>query len=119
EISVLDDLGHATVLSDALALDDLAPRVFIDADTVPSDPVPRGTVVQLRVHVFDGSAVTLLASAGTALARQPDGAILIGVDTGALAPSALPAEVMLTATESGGLQGSASARLPLPPHRLA
>ena len=115
EISVLDDLGHATVLSDALALDDLAPRVFIDADTVPSDPVPRGTVVQLRVHVFDGSAVTLLASAGTALARRPDGAILIGVDTGALAPSAVAAEVMLTATDSVGLQGSASARFAVAP----
>ena len=115
EISVLDDLGHAAVLSDALALDDLAPRIFIDADTVPTGPVPRGAVVQLRVHVFDGSAVTLLASAGTALAPQLDGAFLMAVDTGALDPSARTAEVMLTATDSVGLQASASARFAVAP----
>ena len=115
EISVLDDLGHATVLSDALALDDLAPRVFIDADTVPSRPVQRGAVVQLRVHAFDASPLTLLASAGTALARQLDGAFVMAVDTGALDASAMAAEATLTATDSVGLQASASARFPVAP----
>jgi len=109
EISVLDDLGHATVLTDALALDDLAPRVFIDADTVPSHPVPRGAVVQLRVHVFDGWAVTLLGSPTTP-SRQLDGAFLMAVDTGAIDPSATTAEAVVTAIDSVGLRASASAR---------
>lgn len=115
EISVVDDLGHATVLSDSLVVDDLPPRVFIDADTVPSRPVSRGTVVQLRAHAFDASPLTLLASAGTSLARQLDGAFLMAVDTGALDPSATAAEPMLTATDSVGLQGSASARFAVAP----
>ncbi|MFL5311474.1 MAG: hypothetical protein ACJ79H_13570 [Myxococcales bacterium] len=115
EISVFDDLGHAAVLSDALALDDLAPRIFIDAETVPSRPVIRGTVVELRAHVFDASALTLLASAGTKLARQLDGAFVMAVDTGALDPSVATAEAMLTAIDSVGLQASASARFAVAP----
>jgi hypothetical protein len=115
EISVADDLGHATVLSDSLVLDDLPPRVFIDADTVPSRPVARGTVVQLRVHAFDASPLTLLASTGTSPAPQLDGAFLMAVDTGTLDPSATTAEAMLTAIDSVGLRGSASARFAVAP----
>ena len=115
DISVVDDLGHATVLSDGLVLDDLPPRVFIDADTVPLRPVPRGTVVQLRAHAFDASPLTLLGSAGTSLARQLDGAFVMAVDTGALDPSATAAEPMLTATDSVGLRASASARFDVAP----
>jgi len=110
EVFVLDDLGHATVLSGALALDDLAPRVFIDASSVPSQPVPRGAVVQLRAHVFDGSAVTLTTSPGTTLALQLDGSFRMAVDTGALDPSATAAEPVLTAVDTVGLGASASAR---------
>ena len=115
EISIVDDLGHATALSDSLLIDDLPPRVFIDADTVPSRPVPRGTVVQLRVHVFDASPLTLLASTGTSPAPQLDGAFLMAVDTGALDPSATTAQATLTAIDSVGLRGSASARFAVAP----
>jgi hypothetical protein len=109
EISVSDDLGHAVVLHGALAVDDLAPRVFIDADTVPAQPVARGTVVQLRAHVFDGSPVTLVAS-GSALSPQPDGSHLLTVDTGALDSSATSAQAVLTATDAVGHSASSSAR---------
>ena len=115
EISVADDLGHATVLSDALSLDDLAPRVFIDAATVPARPAARGAVVPLQAHVFDASAVTLLASAGTTVAGQLDGAFLMAVDTGAFDPSATVAEAVLTATDAVGLRSSASARFAIGP----
>jgi len=115
EISVVDDLGHATVLTDALSLDDLAPRVFIDAASVPARPVVRGTIVELRAHVFDASPVTVFASAGATLARQLDGAFLMAVDTGALDPSATAAEAVLTATDAVGLRSSASARFAIAP----
>jgi hypothetical protein len=115
EVSVLDDLGHATVLSGSLALDDLAPRVFIDASSVPSQPVPHGTVVQLRAHVFDGSAVTLTTSPETKVALQLDGSFRMLVDTGALGPSATAAEPVLTAVDAVGLGASASARFAVTP----
>ena len=110
EVSVLDDLGHATLLSGSLALDDLAPRVFIDASSVPSQPVPRGAVVQLRAHVFDGSAVTLTTSPETTLAQELDGSFRMAVATGALDPSATAAETVLIAVDAVGLGASASAR---------
>jgi hypothetical protein len=115
EISVLDDLGHATVLSGSLALDDLAPRVFIDASSVPSQPVQRGTVVQLRAHVFDGSAVTLSTSPGTAVVPELDGSFRMAVNTGALDPSATAADPVLTAVDAVGLGASASARFAVRP----
>ncbi|HKC60648.1 MAG TPA: hypothetical protein VKB92_11230 [Myxococcales bacterium] len=110
DVSVLDDLGHATVLSGSLAVDDLAPRVFIDASSVPSQAVARGTVVHLRAHVFDASTVALQTSPATALAPEMDGSFRMSVDTGALDPTAVVAEAVLTAVDAVGLRGSASAR---------
>jgi hypothetical protein len=110
DVSVLDDLGHATMLNGSLAVDDLAPRVFIDASSVPSQAVARGTVVHLRAHVFDGSGVALETSPATALAPELDGSFRMSVDTGALDPTAVVAEAVLTAIDAVGLRGSASAR---------
>jgi hypothetical protein len=113
EVSVFDDIGHASVLSGSLRVDDLPPRVSIDASSVPTQPVPRGTVVQLQVHVFDGSAVTLQTSPATPLSPLLDGSFGMPVDTGALEPSATAAEVVLTAVDAVGLRATASARFPV------
>lgn len=109
EISVSDDLGHALVLHGALSVDDLAPRVFIDADSVPSLPVARGTVVHLRAHVFDASPVAVVAS-GATLSPQADGSQVLLVDTGALDPSATSAQAGLTATDAVGHSATSTAR---------
>jgi hypothetical protein len=84
--------------------------VFIDASSVPSQPVPRGAVVQLRAHVFDGSAVTLTTSPGTTVASALDGSFRMAVDTAALDASATAAEPVLTAVDAVGLRAAASAR---------
>jgi hypothetical protein len=109
EISVADDLGHSIVLHCVLSVDDLAPRVFIDADSVPSQPVSRGTVVHLRAHVFDASPVTVVAS-GSTLSPQADGSHVLAVDTGALDPSVTSAQAGLTATDAVGHSATSSAR---------
>src|SRR5207253_2515212 len=98
EVSVLDDLGHASLLTESLQFDDLAPRVFIDADGVPVNPVLRGTVVQLRAHVTDGSAVTLTPSPGMTATRQIDGSYRLSLDTSALDPRTTTAQPVLTVT---------------------
>ncbi|HWE23837.1 MAG TPA: PQQ-binding-like beta-propeller repeat protein [Myxococcales bacterium] len=110
EVHVSDDLGHVTVLSESLQLDDLAPRVFIDADGVPTNAVVRGTVVRMRAHVTDGSSVTLTPSSGLTAALQIDGSYLLSFDTAALDPGATTAQPILTATDVAGNRGSASAQ---------
>src|SRR5207302_9574825 len=91
----------------------LAPRVFIDADGVPVNPVLRGTVVQLRAHVTDGSAVTLTPSPGMTATRQIDGSYRLSVDTSALEPGTTTAQPILTATDIAGNRASASAQFPM------
>jgi len=113
EVSVSDDLGHASALSASFRVDDLAPRVSIDASSVPTQPVPRGTIVQLQARVSDGSAVTLQTSPATTLSPLPDGSFGMPVDTGALASSATAAEVVLTAVDAVGLRATAAARFPV------
>src|SRR5205823_5791125 len=93
--------------------DDLAPRVFIDADGVPTKPVVRGTVVQMRAHVGDGSAVTLTPSPGMIATLQIDGSYRLSLDTAALDPGTTTAQPTLTATDAAGNRGSASGQFPL------
>lgn len=56
---IRDDLGHQTALPASVLVDDKPPRVFIDASTVPTAPVVRGTSVAVRFTVEDLTAVTV------------------------------------------------------------
>jgi outer membrane protein assembly factor BamB len=108
EVAIHDDLGHETTISEALSVDDLPPRLFIDADTVPSRAVLRGSTVQLRAHVVDGTGVTLSSSPGVAVTPQIDGSYLLVFDTRTLDPAATLAQVALGATDVAGNASSIS-----------
>jgi outer membrane protein assembly factor BamB len=113
DVAIRDDLGHETTISETLFVDDLAPRLFIDADTVPSRAVLRGNTVQLRAHVVDGTAVKIITSPGVTVTSQVDGSYLLVLDTRALDPAATLAQVALGATDVAGNTSSTSIQFPL------
>lgn len=96
-----DDLGHATTVRDALSVDDLAPRVAVDAATLPAAPVVRGTVVSLRVTAQDATAVTLAAGAEQ-VTPLGGGVFVVRVDTAVAAAGASAVDVAMTATDAVG-----------------
>ena len=100
-VTATDDLGHGAVAGDVLSVDDRAPRLAVDAASIPAAPVVRGTVVGVRVTAQDLNAVTLTSPSGAA-ARQADGAFLIQADTSLAPPAADMADIAITGTDSVG-----------------
>jgi len=115
-VSVVDDLGHPLLLTDALEVDDLPPRISVDPASVPASPVLRGTQVVLRVTLTDRSPSTLSYQAGTAgdaVAAQADGIFSLPIDTSAAAPAASSLAVVLTATDALNNAASTTVQLAL------
>lgn len=111
-ISATDDLGHTGRAEGSLTVDDRAPRLTVDAASVPAAPVLRGTLVTLRLTAADLTAVTLAASPGTVTAL-PQGAFEVKVDTAQAAPQAGRAQVAITATDAVGNAATAEISFPL------
>lgn len=111
-VTALDDLGHAGAAQDSLLVDDRAPRISIDASSIPAAAVTRGTIVAVRVTVQDASAVTVASAAGAAV-PQADGAYLIEADTSRAAAAAASADIAVTATDSAGNAATARASIPI------
>jgi outer membrane protein assembly factor BamB len=104
-VEVKDDLGHATMLASTVQVDDRAPRVTVDAASVPSAAVVRGSKVSLRVVVEDLTPVTVFWTAGSgqaAAVQQADGSFVAQVDTKSAPAGATVLDVAFTATDAVG-----------------
>lgn len=105
---VRDDLGHQTALPASVLVDDKPPRVFIDASTVPTAPVVRGTSVAVRFTVEDLTAVTVAEAT-----QNADQSYTLTLDT-ALAPAADAVwNKALSVRDAAGNVASALVRIPV------
>lgn len=110
-VEIKDDLGHVTALPASVVVDDLPPRLSVDAASVPASPVLRGTKLSLRVTAEDLGAVTV--AGGT---RNADGSFAVAVDTRMAPPAAALWDVVISATDAVG--NSSTVHAPVPITRL-
>ena len=107
-VELRDDLGHLSTLPGTVQVDDRAPRLSVDAASVPVSAVLRGVPVSMRVLVEDLSPVTVAGAT-----RSADGSFALPVDTRAAPPDASTLEVAIVATDAVGNVGTVHASFPL------
>ena len=111
-VSATDALGHGGTAQDVLSVDDRAPRLSLDAASLPAAAVVRGAVVALRVTAVDLSPVTVSTPEGAGV-QQADGSFVIQADTSRAPAAAEAADIAVTGTDMAGNQAAIHATIPI------